>query len=210
MFRSRQRFLGGVGVAVVLGSFGGVFPTFPGKVGLCRAYGRRLSFLLLFSARRNAFEPRLESRGEAEVFRAGVGLRGHASFVGQRDSGMASWSLPGTAVRGAMKDIAAEPDGSATTRNLGALSPRDPNGCGVPRWFVEPHPCVRSESCMSDSPFRETRTAFFGGRGARAQSGQGGAESRTFGTEGHPVCTSEALRTRKIGEGAAPNAGGNP
>jgi hypothetical protein len=53
---------------------------------------------------------------------------------------------------------------------------------------------------MSDSPLRETRTAFFGGRGAKAQSGQGGAESRTFGVEGHPVCTSDALGARKIGE----------
>ena len=58
-------------------------------------------------------------------------------------------------------------------------------------------------------PLRETRTAFLGG-GGESPNGQGGAGSRTFGAEGHPICTSEALRARKIGEAATANAGGYP
>jgi hypothetical protein len=54
---------------------------------------------------------------------------------------------------------------------------------------------------LMNHPLRETRTAFFGGRGAKAQTCKGEAESRTGGGEGLPGCTREALRARKLGRG---------
>ena len=56
---------------------------------------------------------------------------------------------------------------------------------------------------FGNAPLRETRPAFFGGRRGERPNGKGGMQSRTIGAEGHPVCTSEALGARKIGEEAA-------
>jgi hypothetical protein len=52
------------------------------------------------------------------------------------------------------------------------------------------------------SPYAK-RDSVFRREGSESPIVKRGSQSRTTGAEGHPVCTSEALRARKIGEEAA-------
>ena len=52
-------------------------------------------------------------------------------------------------------------------------------------------------------PLTRNANSVFRRKGGESPNGKGGVQSRTTGAEGHPVCTSEALRARKIGEEAA-------
>src|SRR4051812_756173 len=86
--------------------------------------------------------------------------------------------------------------------------PNSRNGLGRPRR----HSCIeqignkqRGRSAIGNVPLRETRQRF-SAEGGRSPKGKGGVPSRTTGAEGHPVCTSEVLGARKIGEEAAPGA----
>jgi len=47
------------------------------------------------------------------------------------------------------------------------------------------------------------RNSVFRRKGGESPLVKGGSPSRTTGAEGHPVCTSEVLGARKIGEEAA-------
>lgn len=58
-------------------------------------------------------------------------------------------------------------------------------------------------------PLTRNANSVFRRKGGESPKGQGGVQSRTTGTEGHPVCTSEA-RARKIGEEAAKVAWPDP
>ncbi len=75
----------------------------------------------------------------------------------------------------------------AFCRKTGSGTTYAASSCGV---------CV----CLAkNSPSAKTQQRFLA-EGGESQNGEGGAGSRTSGREGHPVCTSEALRARKIGE----------
>ena len=52
-------------------------------------------------------------------------------------------------------------------------------------------------------PLTRNAPSVFRRKGGESPNGQGGLQSRTTAAEGHPVCTSEALGARKIGEEVA-------
>ena len=99
------------------------------------------------------------------------------SLAGSRISSTATHRPPGTAVTGVTGDSAAEPHGFATARNLYALSPRCPNGRGVPGRSVR-LVCASGRRVDLVIPPYAKREQRFSAEGGRKPKGERGERSQ--------------------------------